>query len=348
MTSTNVKQTRFGSAYGSAIALYTLQSDRLTAKIANYGGIVVSLEVPDRNGRIDDVVLGFDRLDPYISDPAHFGAIIGRYANRIAGARFALHGKEYSLSRNDGQNSLHGGFRGFDKRVWQAREVDGGMELAYRSVEGEEGFPGNLQTRVTYAVNSNELEIVYSATTDGETVVNLTNHSYFNLAGHNSADILANELQLEADFFTPVDKQQIPTAALQPVAGTPFDFREPFEIGARIGDNNEQLRIGRGYDHNWVLRNRTSEPNMAARLRDAKSGRTLEVLTTEPGIQLYTGNLLDGSIIGKSGTRYGKHAALCLETQHFPNSPNTPQFPSTELKPGERFESKTVYRFLTE
>ncbi|MFL6439857.1 MAG: aldose epimerase family protein [Terriglobales bacterium] len=347
MSSTSIKKIRFGSAYASAIFLYTLQSETLTIRIINYGGIIVSVEAPDRQGRFEDVVLGFDRLDPYISNPAYFGAIIGRYANRIADARFALHGREYRLARNDGKNSLHGGLRGFDKRCWTAQEIEDGISLTYTSPDQEEGYPGNLEAQVSYTVASNELRISYSAGTDRDTVVNLTNHSYFNLAGHASGDILAHELQLESDFFTPCDKDQIPTAALQPVEGTAFDFRQQRLVGERIMERNEQLRIGQGYDHNWVLRSQVSGLRLAARLRDPKSGRALEVLTTEPGIQFYSGNLLDGTLVGKHGARYRKHAALCLETQHFPNSPNTPQFPSTKLKTDDHFESQTVYRFLT-
>ena len=346
MTSTSVKQANFGSAFGSPITLFAIQSHGLTAKIANYGGIIVSIEVPDRKGTFDDVVLGFDRLDPYITNPAYFGAIVGRYANRIADARFTLHGKEYRLARNDGRNSLHGGQRGFDKRIWSPREISGGVELTYVSPDGEEGYPGTLQTKVSYTVDANELRIGYSASADRESFVNLTNHSYFNLAGHSSGDILGHELELDADSFTPTDNNQIPTAVLQRVAGTPFDFTQPTPIGSRNNTYDEQLRIGRGYDHNWVLRDRVSEPSIAARLREPRTGRMMEVLTTEPGLQFYGGNLLDGTIIGKRGTRYGRHAGLCLETQHFPNSPNTPQFPSTVLKPGDLFESLTIYRFL--
>jgi aldose 1-epimerase len=342
-----VRESRFGSAYANAISLYTLQSDTLMAKIISYGGIIVSLQAPDRQGRFEDVVLGFDRLDPYITNPAYFGAIIGRYANRIADARFALHGREYRLARNDGNNSLHGGLRGFDKRCWSTQQIENGICLTYISPDREEGYPGNLETRVTYIVDANELRIGYSARTDRDTVVNLTNHSYFNLGGHASGTILAHELQIESDFFTPCDKDQIPTAALKAIEGTAFDFKQPRAIGDRIIDKDEQLRIGRGYDHNWVLTNRGDGLALAARLRDPKSGRSLQVLTTEPGIQFYSGNLLDGRLVGKQATRYGKYAALCLETQHFPNSPNTPQFPSTKLKEGEEFASQTVYRFLT-
>jgi len=345
MGSTSVKKIRFGSAYASAISLYTLQSETLTIKIIEYGGIIVSVEAPDRQGRFEDVVLGFDRLDPYISNPAYFGAIIGRYANRIADARFALHGREYRLARNDGKNSLHGGLRGFDKRCWTAQEIEDGIRLTYTSADQEEGYPGNLEVQVTYTVASNELGISYSARTDRDTVVNLTNHAYFNLAGHASGDILGHELQLESDFFTPCDKDQIPTAVLQSVEGTAFDFRQQRLVGERIMDRNEQLRIGQGYDLNWVLRSQASELRLAARLRDPNSGRALEVLTTEPGIQFYTGNFLDGTIHGKDGKIYNQRYAFCLETQHFPDSPNHPNFPSTVLKPGQHYHSTTIYKF---
>jgi aldose 1-epimerase len=347
LSSTSVKQSRFGSAYASPVYLYTLRSDTLSIRIIDYGGIIVSLEAPDRQGRFEDLVLGFDRLDPYISNPAYFGAIIGRYANRIADARFALHGREYRLARNEGNNSLHGGVRGFDKRCWSTQEIENGICLTYTSPDQEEGYPGNLEAQVTYTVASNELRIGYSARSDRDTVINLTNHSYFNLAGHASGDILGHELQLESDFFTPCDKDQIPRAVLQSVDGTAFDFRRQRLIRERIMEKDEQLRIGRGYDHNWVLRSQAGGLSLAATLRDPKSGRALEVLTTEPGIQFYSGNLLDGTLVGKHGARYRKHAALCLETQHFPNSPNTPQFPSTELRAGEQFASQTVYRLFT-
>ena len=326
--------------------LYTLSSGRFVAKITNYGGIVVSLETPDRDGNFSDVVLGFDSLTSYLTNPAYFGAIIGRYANRIANAEFILGGHKYRLARNNGENSLHGGPTGLHKRIWTAREITNGIELAYHSPDGEEGFPGNLRVRVTYTVEKNDLKIDYSAETDPETVINLTSHCYFNLAGHKAGSILGHELQIEADSFTPTDQNQIPTGELRSVAASPFDFTHPTSIGLRIDADDEQMRIGKGYDHNWVLRARSVEPSFAARLRDPQSGRVLEVLTTEPGIQFYSGNLLSG-IAGKGGARYGRHGGLCLETQHFPDSPNKPQFPSTVLKPGQSFHSATIYRFGT-
>ena len=346
MSATQVQDELFGLADGKSIMLYTLASDGLVAKITNYGGIVVSLEAPDRRGDFADLVLGFDKLEPYRTNPAYFGAIVGRYANLIANAQFTLGGNRYQLARNDGRNSLHGGPTGFHKRVWSVREIAHGIELAYRSVDGEEGFPGTLEVRVNYTVQDGDLKIDYSAQTDRETVISLTNHSYFNLAGHKSGSILAHELQLEADSFTPTDRNQIPTGELRGVASSSFDFNRPFSIGSRIDADDDQLIIGKGYDHNWVLRELAAEPCLAARLRDPRSGRVLEVLTTEPGIQFYSGNLLNG-IAGKDGARYDKRSGLCLETQHFPDSPNKPQFPSTVLRPGDRFWSTTIYRSST-
>ena len=346
MSATRVHEERFGSADGKPIMLYALASDRVTAKIANYGGTVVSLETPDRIGDFSDIVLGFDSLEPYLANPAYFGAIIGRYANRIANAEFTLGGLKYRLDRNDGKNSLHGGPTGFHKRTWAAREIANGIELAYRSADGEEGFPGNLKVQLSYTVQNHDLKIDYSAETDRETVINLTSHSYFSLRGHNAGPILDHELQIDADSFTPTDQNQIPTGELWSVTGSPFDFMRSTSIGSRINVDDEQIRIGKGYDHNWVLRARGTEPSFAARLRDPQNGRVLEVLTTEPGIQFYSGNVLNG-IGGKGGARYGKRCGLCLETQHFPDSPNQPHFPSTVLRPGDRFRSTTIYRFGT-
>jgi len=296
------------------------------------------------------VVLGFDTLDGYLANPGpFFGALIGRYGNRIAHARFTLNGTEYTLDRNDGQNSLHGGARGFDKRVWTPRELpDGGLELTYVSKDGEGGYPGNLKATVTYHLtDANELRIDYLATTDKPTVVNLTNHSYFNLRGAGSGNVLGHLVTLNADRFTPVDAGLIPTGELRPVSGTPFDFRKPTAIGARIAQGDEQLKLARGYDHNWVINRAGNDLVLAARVEDPESGRVLEARTTEPGIQFYTANFLDGSIHGKGGKVYGQRYAFCLETQHFPDSPNHPKFPSTELKPGQQYRSTTVFRFST-
>jgi aldose 1-epimerase len=305
--------------------------------------------VPDRNGASADVVLGFDSLAGYLANPSpFFGALVGRYANRIGHARFSLDGIEYHLDKNDGENSLHGGFHGFDKRVWTPRTLpDGGLQLDYRSQDGEGGYPGNLNVRVTYHLtDNNELRLDYTATTDKDTVVNLTNHAYFNLRGAGSGDILAHQLTLNADRFTPVDSGLIPTGELRAVAGTPFDFRKPVAIGAHIDQNDEQLRFGQGYDLNWVLNRAGAGLSLAARVEEPQSGRVLEVYTTEPGVQFYTGNHLQGTIHGKDGKTYTRRSAFCLETQHFPDSPNKKQFPSAVLKPGQQFSSTTVYRFL--
>ncbi len=324
------------------------------ASITNYGGAVVSLRVPDRNGRLADVVLGYDALDGYVNDKAYFGAIVGRYGNRIAHAQFVLDGKTYALAKNNGDNSLHGGIKGFNKAVWTAKTFsarDGqSVELFYLSKDGEEGFPGNLKVTVTYTLtDANALRIEYSATADKKTVVNLTNHSYFNLAGQGSGDILGHLLTIQADQFTPVDSGLIPTGELRDVMGTPFDFHKPTAIGARINHDDEQLKLGGGYDHNFVLRMPMDHGEyLAARVLEPASGRVLEVWTTEPGVQFYTGNFLDGKTPGKSGHTYPRRNAFCLETQHFPDSPNQPKFPSVVLNPGERYHTVTTYKFSTE
>ena len=330
---------------GDSVELYTLSNAKgAEARITTYGGIVVSLKVPDRSGAMGDVVAGFESLEGYLKPPPYFGAIVGRYGNRIGGARFSLNGMEYMLAKNDGANHLHGGIRGFDKRLWTAKPLSlQSLELAYLSKDGEEGYPGNLSATVTYTLtDANELKIEYSATTDKETVVNLTNHSYFNLAG--DGDILGHQVMISADRFTPVDKGLIPTGELKSVAGTPFDFRVAKAIGERIEQKDEQLIFGRGYDHNWVLNRTGAGLESAAKVTDPKSGRVLEVLTTEPGLQFYTGNFLDGSLQGK-GRAYTRRSAFCLETQHFPDSPNKPGFPSTVLKPGGAYKTTTVFRF---
>ena len=340
---------------GEEVDLYTLTNKNgVEVAISTYGGAVVSLKVPDRNGKLADVVLGYDSLDGYVNDKSYFGAIIGRYGNRIGHARFTLDGKTYTLAKNNGENSLHGGIKGFNKAVWTAKETpspDGqALELTYLSKDGEEGFPGILHVRVIYTLtDSNELKIGYSATTDKKTVVNLTNHSYFNLAGAGSGDILGHILMIEADKFTPVDSGLIPTGELRDVAGTPFDFRKPTAIGARINADDEQIKLGGGYDHNFVLRRNPGDPiSLAARVMEPKTGRVLEVWTDQPGVQFYTGNFLDGSAKGKGGLAYTKRSAFCLETQHFPDSPNQPKFPSVVLSPGERYHTTTIYKFSTE
>jgi aldose 1-epimerase len=334
---------------GEAVELLTLTNAHgVELRVMTYGGIVVSLKVPDRNGVPGDVVLGYDSLSGYLTKSPYFGAIVGRYGNRIAKGRFTLGGTEYRLAINNGPNHLHGGIRGFDKVVWSADPfVDHrgvGVTLRYVSPDGDEGYPGTLAAKVTYTLTDrNELRLDYEATTDQATPVNLTQHSYFNLAG--SGTILGHVLTIPADHFTPVDSTLIPTGAIAPVAGTPFDFRTPTRIGARIGEMNEQLRHGGGYDHNFVLTRPDTGLALAARLVDSLSGRTLEIRTTEPGIQFYSGNFLDGSITGKGGTVYQYRTGLCLETQHFPDSPNHPRFPSTILEPGKVYQSRTVWTF---
>ncbi len=338
---------------GTAVDLYTLTNDNgMVVKIMNYGGTVTSLIVPDRNGKMGDVVLGYDNLDGYLKNNPYFGSIIGRYANRIAKGRFVLNGVEYKLAQNNGENHLHGGIKGFDKVVWNAKEVKTGngvgVELSYLSKDGEEGYPGNLSVTVTYILtNNNELKINYLATTDKDTVVNLTHHSYFNLAGAGEGDILGHELMINADKFTPVDKTLIPTGELRSVKGTPMDFTQPTAIGARINQEDEQLIFGKGYDHNWVLNIVEGALTRVARVYEPKTGRVMEVFTTEPGMQFYSGNFLDGTITGKGGKVYYQRYGFCLETQHFPDSPNKPQFPSTVLKPGQTYRTTTVYQFST-
>lgn len=340
---------------GRHAELYTLDNHRgLRAEITNYGGIVVSLQTPDRRGKSGDIVLGYDNLAGYVGDTkTYFGALIGRYANRIAHGRFSLDGHTYHLAANNGANSLHGGNVGFNRRLWTARDVSTAaapaLELSYHSADGEEGYPGALSVRVVYTVTpDNTLRIEYAATTDKDTVLNLTNHSYFNLNGEGAGDILPTVLTLHARRFTPVDATLIPDGKLAPVAGTPLDFTQPTPIGARIAQPDAQLKFAGGYDFNYVLdAGQPRQPALAAEAYDPRSGRVMRVLTTQPGIQLYSGNFLDGSVIGKHGHHYGLHAGFALETQHFPDSPNQPRFPSTELKPGQRFHSVTEYRFST-
>jgi aldose 1-epimerase len=336
---------------GKPIEVYRLANGHgLELEAMTYGGIIRSLKVPDRSGTVADVVLGFDTPQGYLSDPPppYFGALIGRYGNRIAKGHFSVDGQAYTLAINNAPNSLHGGNKGFDKVLWTATPAKTGASLVLTrtSPSGEEGYPGTLQARVTYTLTEqNEVVIEYHATTDKATPVNLTQHSYFNLAGEGSGDILGHVLMINADRFTPVDENLIPTGTLAPVANTPFDFRTPTAIGARIDQDDPQLKNGKGYDHNWVLNRKGSGLQLAARLTDPKSGRTLEVRTTEPGLQFYSGNFLDGTITGKSGHKYGHRSGLCLETQHYPDSPNQPTFPSTILRPGQSYDSKTVFAF---
>jgi len=354
-TAPKIETRSFGATHsGKEMQLYVLRNNLGTeVAITNFGATIVSIKVADRSGHIDDVVLGYDTARQYEEGKAHFGGTVGRYANRIAQGQFVLDDRTYKLPKNDGDNTLHGGVLGFDKRVWSAREIpsaDGpAMEFRYVSVDGEEAFPGTLAAKVVFTLNKdkNELRIDYTAGTDKPTVVNLTNHSYFNLSGQGSGNILATVLQLNASRFTPVEETQIPTGELRPVKGTPFDFAKPLAIGERIEADDLQLRYGHGYDHNWVLdgKSDSSELVLAAIALDTKSGRVLEVLTTEPGLQLYTGNSLDGTERGKGGIAYQRRTAFCLETQHFPDSPNHANFPSTTLEPRQSFHSTTIFRF---
>jgi len=349
-----IKKQAFGTVPEGRVDLYTMTNSRgMEVRAMNYGGIIVSLRVPDKKGVLADVVLGFDTLDAYLNNKPYFGAIIGRYANRIANGKFTLNGAGYRLARNNGMNSLHGGLKGFDKVLWRGEQFENnqgiGVVFTYTSKNGEEGYPGNLKAKVTYTLtDQSELQIEYQATTDEATPVNLTNHSYFNLVSEGNGDILKHNLILNADRFTPVDSTLIPAGELRSVAGTPFDFTKPTAIGARIDTNNEQLAIAHGYDHNFVLSRKGSGLELAGRVHEQQTGRALEVYTTEPGVQFYTGNFLDGTITGKHGHAYNKHAGLCLETQHFPDSPNHSNFPWTILKPEQTYNSRTVYKFSAE
>jgi aldose 1-epimerase len=354
MKGMSIKTESFGkTADGRAVSLYTLTNPNgLRARITNYGGILVSLDVPDREGNSADVTLGFDTLDGYLKGHPYFGATVGRYANRIGAAKFVLDGVEYKLAANNGPNHLHGGIKGFDKVVWKVDEAKtksnllgddlAMVKLSYRSKDGEEGYPGNLTCTVTYTLtNDNELKISYEAETDKATVINLTNHSYWNLAGQGTGDILGHEVMLKADRYTPVDEGLIPTGEIRGVKDSPMDFTKPMPVGSRID------QVPGGYDHNYVLNSGGGKLALCARVHEPTSGRVMEIRTTEPGVQLYTGNFLDGSITGKGGKVYNKHYGFCLETQHFPDSPNKPDFPSVVLKPGEKYQTVTVHKFYT-
>ena len=356
----SIEKAPFGTVNGKAVDLYTLKNDHgMAMKVTNYGGIVTSLMVPDKKGVAGDIVLGFDSLSGYRSETylkgcPYFGALIGRYGNRIGSAKFTLEGNECTLAKNNGPNNLHGGTEGFDKRVWNVtKEIKSktgvGLELTYVSQDGEEGFPGTLTTVVTYTLtNTNELQIDYKATTDKPTICNLTHHSYFNLGGEASGDILGTLLKINAGKFTPVDSTLITTGEMKDVSGTPFDFRKPTAIGARINEDDEQLKFGKGYDHNWVIDRKGIKGMVtAATACDTTTGRCMDVLTTEPGIQMYSGNFLDGSLTGKSGKPYAHRNGFCLETQHYPDSPNKPEWPSVELKPGQTYKTSTIYKFYT-
>ena len=333
-----ITKTYFGTTAGAGVYLYTLANDLgYEVSIINYGGAIAALKTPDREGVFGDIVLGFETLDEYVNNPRYFGALIGRHGNRIAQGRFTLNGVEYQLPQNNGANHLHGGFKGFDKRVWNATEGDDVLHLSYFSKDGEEGYPGNVEALVDYRLGGNELSIEYRASTDRDTIVNLTNHSYFNLKGEGT--ILNHELTMNADSFTPVSEDLIPTGEIAAVAGTPMDFRGGRAIGSEIS------LIG-GYDHNFVLNDWDGSLRSAVKLYEPVTGRVLEVLTTQPGMQFYSGNFLNGSFIGKRGVVYVKYAGLCLEPQHFPDAPNHSNFPSTILRPGEEYRQSTVLRFL--
>ena len=352
VTAGHISKQPFGkTADGTAVDLYTLRNAAgVEAKISNYGGTVTSLKVPDNKGRMGDVVLGYDNLNGYLKSSPYFGCLVGRYGNRIAKGKFTLEGKDYTLATNNYPNALHGGIKGFDKVVWNAKEIttaDGpALELRYTSKDGEEGYPGNLSVTAIYTLTSeNGLKLEYTATTDKATVVNLTQHSYFNLA--EKGDILGHVVTMSADKFTPVDSTLIPTGELRPVEGTPFDFRKATSIGARINQDDEQLKFGKGYDHNWVFSKPTGQLTVLARVTEPTSGRILEVLSTEPGLQFYSGNFLDGTITGKGGWTYQFRNGFCMEPQHFPDSPNKPEFPSVVLRPGQTYRNTIVYRFST-
>ncbi|MFC1481653.1 aldose epimerase family protein [Candidatus Neomarinimicrobiota bacterium] len=347
-----IMKANFGQIEGASVDVYTLtNANGCELKITNYGCIIVSLKVPDKNGQLSDVVLGYDTLDEYIANNPYFGAVVGRYGNRIGAAKFTLDNVEYKLAVNDGENHLHGGLKGFDKVLWAGAEFSSeegpAVKFSYLSPDGEEGYPGNLKAEITYTLtNDNELKIDYRATTDKKTVINLTHHSYFNLAGAGNGDILGHKMTIKADHFIPIDKGLIPTGELQPVDGTPLDFRVATAIGERIDQGTEQLEFGGGYDHCWVLVKSSEKAfERGVEVHEPVSGRVMELLTTEPSVQFYSGNFLDGSNIGKGGKAYNYRTAIALEAQHYPDSPNQPQFPSVVLEPGQEYSKSTVYRF---
>lgn len=347
-----IEKASFGKTKdGQDIDLYTLKNVAgMTVKITNFGGTIVSWTAPDKNGKYEDITLGCDSIAGYEKGVPYFGAIVGRYGNRIAKGKFKLEGKTYTLATNNGANHLHGGIKGFDKVVWTATPIEGpdvALKLTYTSKDMEEGYPGNLSVEVVYTLlRDNALKIEYTATTDKTTVVNLTNHAYFNLTGDMNNTILDHEIALNCDKFLPVDKTLIPTGELKSVEGTPLDFMTSTKIGARINDTlDEQIKFGGGYDHAWIIKDHTTDIHEAAAVYEPTSGRVMEVLTTEPAIQFYTGNFLNGTIVGKGGVIYKKRSGLCLETEHYPDSPNQPRFPTTTLKPKETYKTTTVYRF---
>jgi len=334
------------AANGAPVQLYTISNHYITVRITTFGARIVSIDTPDRDGKKADIVLGYDTAAQYEADTStYFGAIVGRYGNRIAKGTFSIDGHAFHIPLNNNANALHGGPVGFDQKLWTGREITDGVEMTLISPDGDMGFPGTLTASVRYTLEGNSLHIAYSATTTKPTILNLTNHSYFNLAGDGKGTILDEILTIPADRYTPVDAGLIPTGELASVAGTPFDFRTPTAVGARIDAPNQQLKLAGGYDHNFVLNDSSTALHLAARVVDPSTGRTLTVTTTEPGVQFYSGNFLDGTKTGKFGVAYPKHAALCLETQHFPDSPNEPGFPSTILRPGETMHSETIFTF---
>lgn len=347
-----IEKSSFGQTKdGKDVDIYVLTNrNGMVTKITNYGATVTELWVPDQNGKMEDVVLGFDNISDYEEKSDYFGCIVGRYGNRIAKGRFTLDGQEYTLATNNGENHLHGGVKGFDKVVWDAEAMQTAkgpaLKLNYLSKDGQEGYPGNLDVTVIYTLtHENELKIKYRATTDKPTVCNLTHHSYFNLQGQGSSDILSHKLMINADHYTPVDEGLIPTGKTPSVKGTPMDFNKPTAIGLRIDADHQQIAYGLGYDHNWILNKKSGKMTLAAKVIEPKSGRKMEVWTTEPALQFYSGNFLNGSIVGKEGKTYKHRYGFCLETQHFPDSPNQPGFPSTSLRPGETYQTKTTYKF---
>jgi aldose 1-epimerase len=344
---TTVQHSTFGHMPdGKAVEIYTLKSPAVELQVMTFGARVVSLETKDRNGKMGNIALGYANFDGYLKDnKTYFGSVPGRYANRIANGKFALEGKTYQITTNDGPNALHGGKVGFADLNWSGKEIPSGVEFTLVSPDGDQGFPGTLTAHVRYTLHDDKVVIEYSATTDKPTVINLTNHTYFNLAGDGSGSILNEQVTIDADKFTPVDSTLIPTGQLAPVAGTPFDFTGPHKIGDRINADNDQLKLGHGYDHNWVLRGKMGELHPAAQVYDAATGRVLSVETTEPGMQFYSGNFLDGTFSSRTGAKYERRNGFCLETQHFPDSPNHPSFPSTELKPGQTYHSETTWTF---
>ncbi len=349
-----MEKQEYGMVNGKPAHLFVMRNrNGMEIAVTNYGAHLTRVKVPDSKGVVADVALGFDSLDGYLGPHPYMGATVGRYANRIAKGRFTLNGKEYKLATNNGPNALHGGVQGFDKKLWEAEEVPTSegpaVRFTYVSPDGEEGYPGTLTASVSYSMTANnEIQIDYLATTDADTVLNLTNHTYFNLAGAGKGTILDHVVTISADRFTPVDSGLIPIGELRSVEGTPFDFRTPMAIGARIDANEQQMQLGGGYDHNFVLNGDPGSLRLAARVKETTSGRVMEVLSDQPGMQFYTGNFLDGSVTGKGGVAYSKRFGFCLETQHFPDSPNKGVFPNVVLKPGERYTSTTVYRFSAE